>query len=419
MTEFSTTPAPIQILRGRRILLGVTGSIAAYKAAELASRLTQAGAQVDVMLSQAAEAFVTPLTFRSVTGGQAYREADLWGEQGHILHVELAQRADLFVIAPATANTLARLAHGLADGLIPLAALAADCPLLVAPAMDAGMYQHPAVEANVQLLVERGVRLAGPDHGRMASGLQGRGRLVEPERLLGHIRLALGAEGPLQGQRIVVTAGGTQEPVDAVRLLTNRSSGKQGFALAQAALDRGADVVLISAPTHLATPVGARRVETASAEQMHLAVMAEIGQADALLMAAAVADFRPAKAAPDKLKKADGVPQLLLEATADILLAVGEQRKKTGKPAVLVGFAAESQALADNASRKLAEKGLDLIVANDITAAEAGFEADTNQVTLIEADGSLQELPLMSKVEVAERVLERVEDLLALPRSGA
>lgn len=418
MRETETRLAPIPILRGRRILLGVTGSIAAYKAADLASKLTQAGAQVDVMLSRAAEQFVSPLTFRSVTGGLVHGEDDLWGEQGHVLHVELAQRADLLLIAPATANTLAKLAHGLADGLIPLAALAVQCPLLVAPAMDAGMYQHPAVQANVELLRQRGVRFAGPDLGRMASGLQGLGRLVEPDHLIGHIRLALGAEGPLRGRKVVVTAGGTQEAVDAVRVLTNRSSGKQGYALAQAALDRGADVLLISAPATLPVPVGAQLVHVTSADEMQAAVMEAVAGADALLMAAAVADFRPARPSEAKLKKADGVPEIELEATIDILKAVAEQRQKKGGLAVLVGFAAESEALEANASRKLTEKGLDLIVANDITADRAGFEADTNLVTLIEADGSLQQLPLMSKVEVAERVLERVEDLLGVTRSG-
>lgn len=406
----------IPLLRKKRVLLGVTGSIAAYKAADLASQLTQAGAQVDTVLTRSACRFITPLTFQALTGRKAYTDEDLWGDEAHILHVGLARAADLMVVAPATADMLARLAQGRADDLLALCALALEAPLLVAPAMDAGMYRHPAVQANVATLRQRGVRFAGPVEGRMASGLTGLGRMVEPEELLGHIRLVLGQKGPLAGRKVVVTAGGTQEPVDPVRVLTNRSSGKQGFALAQAALDRGAEVVLITAPTALPTPVGARRVEVRTAAEMRDAVLEAVADADALLMAAAVADFRPAQAAGQKIKRRQGVPDLPLEPTDDILALVAERRWETGRPAVVVGFAAESQDLLANARAKLEEKGLTLIVANDITAPGSGFGSDTNRVTILDAEGGVEELPLMSKVQVAEAVLDRVVAALEAAR---
>jgi len=410
------------VLKERRILLGVTGSIAAYKAVELASLLTQAGAQVDVILSAAAREFITPLTFQSVTGRRAYGEKDLWGDQAHVLHVGLAEGADLFVIAPATANTLAGLADGRADSLLTLTALAARCPLLLAPAMDVGMYGHAATQANLALLAERGALIAGPAEGRMASGLVGKGRLLEPRELVGHVRLALGRNGPLVGRRVVVTAGGTQEALDPVRVLANRSSGKQGYALAQAALDRGAQVTLISGPVHLETPVGAQRIDVVSAAEMRTAVLQAALEADALLMAAAVADYRPAAAREQKIKRGQGVPELQLEPTEDILAEVATRRKANGCPPVIVGFAAESQDLLENARAKLEQKGVDLIVANDISAPDAGFEVDTNRVTLLDAQG-VRELPLLSKADVAEAVLGQVVGLLAAsggsPGSGA
>jgi phosphopantothenoylcysteine decarboxylase/phosphopantothenate--cysteine ligase len=399
---------PISLLQSKRILLGVTGSIAAYKAADLASQLTQAGAEVDVILTEAATKFITPLTFQSLTGRTAYR--DLWGSDAHVIHVGLGERADLLVIAPATADVIARLAHGLANDLLTVTALAARCPVLVAPAMDGGMFAHPATQANLKTLAERGVTLLGPAEGRMASGLVGRGRMVEPEEILGHVRLALGRKGPLAGRRIVVTAGGTQEPIDPVRFISNRSSGKQGFAVAQVALDRGAQVTLVAGPTALGAPIGARRVDVTTAAEMAEAVLA-VADADALIMAAAVADFRPAQAADQKIKKA-AVPLVELETTVDILSAVAERREATGKPTVVVGFAAESENLIENAREKVFRKRLSLIVANDISAKDAGFSVDTNRVTLIGSGGGVEPLPLMSKEQVAEVVLERVAGLL-------
>lgn len=399
-------------LTGKHILLGVTGSIACYKAADLASKLHQAGAWVDVVLTEAAQQFLTPLTFQSVTGRRAYIDADLWGCEGHVLHIELAHQTDLVVIAPASANTLARLAHGIADNLLTVAALAARCPVLVAPAMDGGMFMHPATQANLETLRQRGVGILGPAAGHLASGLVGVGRMIEPAELLGHIRLALAHGGPLAGRHMLVTAAGTQEPIDPVRAISNRSSGKQGYALAQAALDLGASVTLISGPSALEEPVGARRIDIRTAQEMLEAVLAQIPGSDALLMAAAVADFRPAAPAGQKIKKEDGVPQVELERSPDILAAVAEVKTTQSYPEVVVGFAAETQDLLANATRKLQAKHLDLIVANDISAADAGFNVDTNRVVLLDASGSAEHLPLLSKAEVAEAVVQRVARLL-------
>ena len=401
----------MSIFTSKHLLLGITGSIAAYKAADLASKLTREGAQVDVILTPAAEKFVTPLTFQSVTGRKAFTEADLWGGEAHVLHVGLAHSADLLVIAPCTANTIAKLAHGIADNLLTITALAACCPILIAPAMDVGMFSHPATQENLKILVERGACIAGPAEGRMASGLSGKGRMIEPAELLGHIRLVLGKNGKLAGKKVVVTAGGTQEPLDPVRVLTNRSSGKQGYALAQAAIDAGAQVTLISAPTSLIPPVGARLVEVRTVQEMLEAVLAESAAAEALLMAAAPADFRPKTVAGDKLKRRDGIPQIELEAAPDILETVAGLGSGEKRPRVVVGFAAESRDLLENAAAKLSSKKLDMIAANDITASDAGFGTDTNHVTLIYADGRKEALPLMSKTEVAEAIIERIAAL--------
>lgn len=400
----------MSIFAEKKIILGVTGSIAAYKAVELASRLTQSGAQVDIILTPSAEKFVTALTFQSVTGHKAFTEADLWGGQAHVLHVGLGHAADLLVIAPCTANTIAKLAHGLADNLLTVTALAAGCPLLIAPAMDVGIYTHVATQENVEILARRGVTFAGPVEGRMASGLIGLGRFMEPAELVGHIRRQLGRKGPLAGRKVVVTAGGTQEPLDPVRSLTNRSSGKQGYAVAQAAIDAGAEVILITAPTGLSAPVGARVVPASSAQKMLEAVLAESAGADALIMAAAVADFRPKKAAENKLKKRDGIPQLELEDAPDILQAVLKMGKQ--KPRRVVGFAAESRDLLENAGAKLKAKELDLMVANDISARDAGFGVDDNRVTLLAPDAEPEPLPLQSKAAVAETIISRLSTLL-------
>jgi phosphopantothenoylcysteine decarboxylase/phosphopantothenate--cysteine ligase len=402
----------MSVLSGKRIILGVTGSIAAYKAADLASKLTQAGAQVDVILSGAAEKFITPLTFQSVTGRRAFVDGDLWGNEAHVLHVGLGHTVDLVIIAPCTANTMAKLAHGIADSLLTVTALAASCPLVIAPAMDGGMFDHPATQENLETLRERGALIVGPAEGHLASGLSGPGRMVEPLEILGHARIALGHAGLLAGKKVVVTAGGTQEPLDPVRLITNRSSGKQGYALAQAALDAGAQVTLITAPTALTPPVGARVLSVETARQMLDCVLTESAQSDALVMAAAVADFRPKTQSKDKIKKEGGIPQIELEATEDILKTVSSQRTDAKRPYVVVGFAAESRDLLENAASKLQAKGLDFIAANDISAQDAGFTVETNRVTLLFADGRKESLPLMSKYEVAELITERLAALL-------
>jgi len=412
------TTQPITVLDGKRIILGVTGSIAVYKAVDLASKLTQAGALVDVIMTEAARRFVAPISFESVTGRPVY--TTMWATDAgalptHIAHVGLGEGADLLVIAPITAHTIARLAHGLADDLLAVTALAARCPLLIAPAMDGGMYAHPATQANLDTLRARGVMVIEPEEGRFASGLTGKGRLPETPTLMGHIRRALGRSGPLAGRRVVVTAGGTREPLDPVRVLTNRSSGKQGYALAQAALDAGADVTLISTVSELPTPVGATLVAVETAAQMRDAVLERVVGADALLMAAAVADYRPAEAAAHKLKKSGAAAEtrtLTLVRTPDILSEVGEQRPHSGWPRVVVGFAAESEDLLRNAQEKLQRKRLDLIVANDITAPDAGFAVETNRVTLLDAQGNVEPLELASKARVAEQVIARVARLL-------
>jgi len=397
------------VLSGKRIILGVTGSIAAYKACILASQLTQAGAEVDVIMTESAMRFVTPLSFQALTGRPVYTsmwETDSGGGLGtHIAHVGLGHSADLLIIAPATAHTLARLAHGLADDLLSVTALAARCPIILAPAMDVGMYEAPATQANITVLRERGVIFAGPGQGRMASGLEGMGRLLEPEELLGICRVILGRSGPLAGKHLVVTAGPTREAIDPVRFISNRSSGKQGFAIAQAALDQGARVTLISGPAALPTPVGAEYVRVTSAQEMHDAVLSyACGEtpADALIMSAAVADFRPVAVSEQKLKKEHNqAPQIELARTPDILMAVSQN---PSRPRLVIGFAAESEELLRNAREKLERKKLDLIVANDITLPDAGFEVDTNRVALLSTD-AVEQYELASKEEVAARLI--------------
>jgi phosphopantothenoylcysteine decarboxylase / phosphopantothenate---cysteine ligase len=395
----------MSVFSAKHILLGVTGSIAGYKSADLASKLAQAGAQVDVILTGAAEKFITPLTFQSVTGRRAYTDQDLWGNEAHVLHVTFAKTADLLVIAPCTADTIAKLANGIADNLLTVTALAATCPVLIAPAMDGGMFSHLATQENLAILKERGVLVLGPTSGHLASGLTGTGRMIEPVEILGHIRLALGKKGILAGKKVIVTAGGTQEALDPVRVLTNHSSGKQGYALAQAALDSGAEVFLISAPTSLTPPVGAHFIKVNSAEEMLNAVMAQ--SADVLIMAAAAADFRPKTAAKDKMKKRDGIPQIELEAAPDILKTVASAQSDRKRFQVVVGFAAESRDLLENAAEKLQSKKLDFIVANDISADDAGFAVDTNRVTLLFANGTKEVFPLASKQKVAEKIIEQ------------
>jgi phosphopantothenoylcysteine decarboxylase/phosphopantothenate--cysteine ligase len=398
----------MKIFEDKRIVLGVTGSIAAYKAISLASSLTKAGALVDVILTAAASKLVSPISFSSVTGRMAYIDSDLWQVEDHVLHIDLGENNDAFLIAPATANTIAKLAHGLADNLLTLSALASRTTPLVAPAMDGGMYSNPATQENIKILSERGVQILGPAAGHLASGLSGVGRMLEPDQLSGYLRQWLGRNGSLSGRSVLVTAGGTQEPIDPVRVITNRSSGKQGYAIAQAALDQGASVTLISAPTSLNPPIGAELVPVTTAEEMKDAVLEAAAGADLLVMTAAVADYRPQESAHDKIKKEKGgLTEILLEETPDILgeITRAYQKKDTG-PKVVIGFAAETENLLKNAEKKLKSKGMDLIVANDVSRKDSGIGADQNQVTLIWQDGKTKELPLMEKSAVAEELIK-------------
>lgn len=392
----------------KRIVLGVTGSVAAYKAVELASKMTQAGALVDVILTEGALHFVSALQFQSVTGRKAYTEADLWGGEAHIVHVNLGHSADLLVIAPVTASTMAKLAHGMGDNLLSVSVLAANCPIVLAPAMDLEMFSNPATQSNMAILKERGTLFIGPVEGHLASGLSGPGRFEEPANIVEHIRFLLSRDGPLKGKHIVVTAGGTEEPIDPVRVITNRSSGKQGYAIAQSALDAGADVTFISAPAHLPKPVGAYFIQVQTAAEMFQAVLAETHQAFALIMAAAVADFKPTEIANEKIKKDSGMTKINLAPTQDILVEVAKQKAQSGFPHITVGFAAESENLLANAQIKIAKKNLDMIVANDIRQKETGFEVDSNQVTLLFKDGLKEPLPVMPKAEVADHIIQKI-----------
>ncbi len=395
-------PGPLE---NKRVILGVTGSIACYKALDLASKMVQAGALVDTVMSYGATQFVTPLAFRSITHREVVTDLFDTNSTYSIEHIELAQQADIVVIAPATAHCIAKLAAGLADDPLTTTILATTAPLLVAPAMDGGMFNHPATQENLAKLRQRGVMIAGPASGRLASGLIGTGRLLETPELLGHIAYALGKDGDLAGKTIVVSAGGTMEPIDPVRVITNHSSGKMGYALAEAGRDRGAKVILVAAPTGLPNPALVEVVAVKTAQEMCDAILERVKRADALIMAAAVADYRPTMEADQKIKKASADLTIDLAKTTDILEAA------TGD-FVKVGFSAETQNLVSNAKIKVGSKNLDLIVANDVTDPDSGFGIDTNKVTLIDRDLNVEELPVLTKYEVSHRILDRVSKLL-------
>jgi phosphopantothenoylcysteine decarboxylase/phosphopantothenate--cysteine ligase len=408
----STATARRGVLVGARVVVGVTGSIAAYKAATLVSSLVRHGACVDVILTAAGARFVTAATFAALTPGSVH--ADLFTDRG-IPHVELAARADLIVVAPATAHTLARLAHGLADDLLALTVLGTRAPVLVAPAMEAEMWRHPATQRNLAVLRDDGVAVAGPEGGRHASGAGGPGRMLEPEALLGHIRCLLGRGGDLAGLRCLTTAGGTREPLDPVRVLSNRSSGKMGMALARAARDRGAEVTLITTASAPSDCAGISLVAVQSAAEMHAAVSARLAVHDVLLMAAAVADYRPATSASHKIKKrgTGSSHQLTLERTEDIVAAAAQQRRTAERgqgPEVIVAFAAETENLERFARTKLEQKGVDLVAANLVTDTGGGsvFGSDHNEVLLIAPDTATVHLPLMEKEQVAHHILDAV-----------
>ena len=372
-----------QPLAGRHVALGVTGSIACHKAVDLASKLTQAGALVDVLMTDSAARFATPLAFRSITHRPVLADVFDPSSDDAIEHVAVAERADAVVVAPATANTIAKMALGLADDPVTTTVLATTVPVIVCPAMDGHMYEHPATALNVETLRSRGVLVAGPAKGRLASGLEGLGRMIEAPEIVGHVRWVLGRGGDLAGRKIVVSAGGTREALDPVRFVTNRSSGRMGYAVAEAARDRGADTVVVAAPNDLPDPVGARVVDVVSAREMLDALREQCAGADALVMAAAVSDWRPAEAANAKIKKGDADRMTLdLVRTPDVVASL------PGGALVKVGFAAETDDVLVNARAKLVPKGLDLIAANDVTAEGSGFETDTNEVVLIDREAA-------------------------------
>jgi phosphopantothenoylcysteine decarboxylase/phosphopantothenate--cysteine ligase len=398
------------MLGNKTIVLGITGSIAAYKAAEIASQLTQAGAKVNVIMTKEASQFISPITFRAITGRPLVTEMFDLASEFSIEHVSLAKAADIVVIAPATANIIAKLAAGIADDMLCCTVLATKAPVVIAPAMETNMYNNPVTQDNLSKLKARDFVIIGPTTGWLASGKEGPGRLAAINDIIGCIRQVLQRGGDLADKHIVVTAGGTQEPIDPVRYISNRSSGKMGYALAEAARDRGAKVTLVTAPTSLPEPVGVDVIKVNTAQEMRRAVEKVTPQADALVMAAAVADYSPTKAAKDKIKKGEAGLTLKLECTPDILGSVKGNFIK-------VGFAAESSNLMKNAEQKLKQKGLDFIVANDITANDSGFGTDTNRVTIIDRKGKIDSLPLLAKREVAERVLDRVVEFLPKPKS--
>ncbi len=394
-------------LTGARVVLGVSGGIAAYKAVLVARLLVTAGAQVDAVLTRGATRFVGTASFEGITGRPCRTE--VWDDIDVETHVALARQADAVLVYPATAHTLARAATGLADDLLTTSLLAATCPVVVCPAMHTEMWQHPATQHNVATLAERGVHVVGPATGPLMGGDAGAGRVVEPDEAVAAVAQALGRTADLRGRTVVVTAGGTREPIDPVRFLGNRSSGKMGFAIARAAARRGATVHLVAAPTHLTTPAGVERHDVVTALEMRKAVVDLASTADVVVKAAAVADFRPAAAAEHKLKKTDGVPTIELEANPDILAELGASRAASGltRP-VLVGFAAETRDVETYGRDKLERKNADLLVVNDVSARDAGFEVDTNRVVILARDGGRTEVPLSSKSEVAERLLDEV-----------
>lgn len=397
----------MSVFEGKHILLGVTGSIAAYKAADIASKLTQAGAEVDVVLTEHARRFITEVTFRAITRRPVL--ADLFDEpeERQIAHIHLAKRADVLLIAPATANILAKLAVGIADDLLSTLALATQAKVVIAPAMNTVMWQHPATQHNVRVLEERGAHFVYPAEGMLACGDVGAGKLADTPLILAAVEEVLNP--PLRGVRILVTAGPTEEPVDAVRHISNPSSGKMGYAIAAEAVRMGAEVTLVTGPTLLDPPAGAKTIRVRTAQQMLDACLQEYEQVDVVIATAAVSDYRPAEVWQGKRKKGEEEWTIRLVPNPDILRTLGERKGKH----VLVGFAAETQELLANAQAKLREKNLDLIVANDVSQEGSGFRTDTNRVTLLWADGKQEPLPLMTKREVARHLLQRVRQLMS------
>ena len=402
-----------------RITLGVTGGVAAYKAAELVRRLQQDGFTAQVVMTRSAREFITPLTFAALTGQKVI--TDLFAEAGGeanlesaIEHIAVAQRTDLLLVAPATADILAKFARGIADDFLTTLYLASTAPVVVAPAMNVNMWNHAATQENVEMLRARGVKIVDPDEGYLACGMTGAGRLAGQEAIVAAVQEALHAVRDLVGEKVLVTAGPTRENVDPVRYLTNRSSGKMGYAVAEAAARRGAHVILVSGPTSLEAPAGVERIGVESAEEMHHAVLEKVAGCSIVIFAAAVADYRPAEPTAQKIKRNYESTAIALEPTPDILASVARNKGQL----FIVGFAAETEHVAENARKKLAAKNVDLMVANDVTAEGAGFDHDTNVVTLFARDGRDLALPRMSKSEVAQRILDEVVRLRSASRTA-
>lgn len=392
------------MLQGKKIVLGVTGGIAVYKAVDLVSRLRKHGCEVRVVMTEHAQQFVTPLTFKEISGNAVATSMWSGNQEFNVEHIALANWADAFLVAPATANILAKMAYGLADDLLSTTLLAAQAPIVVCPAMNTGMYLNPATQENIAKLTSRGVTVMPPAAGHLACGTSGPGRLPEPQQIVEFMNAFFAArEGDLRGLKVLVTAAGTREPIDPVRFVGNRSSGKMGYAVAQMAAERGADVLLISGPSALAVPPNVRAVNVETTNEMLEACLAAYDDVDIVIKAAAVADYRPHDVADQKIKKkTDDALTVVMDKNPDILKTLGA--KKTHQ--VLVGFAAETQNLLANAREKVVKKNLDMIVANDVTAAGAGFNADTNIVKFLFADGEVRELEQMPKVDVANRILD-------------
>lgn len=394
----------MSVFQGKKIVVGVTGGIAAYKAVEVCRRLVDAGAHVSPIMTKGAEHFIGRTTLSALSSEPV--QSSLWDEDSPIPHTRLGQGADLIIVVPATARALAAYAHGLSHDLLTNVLIATRAPVLVCPAMHTEMWEHPAVRANIELLRSRGVHIVDPESGRLAGGDVGHGRLANPETIVAAAEKILGP-GDLMGMRVVVSAGGTREPIDPVRVIANRSSGKQGYAVAAEAQSRGADVILVTTVDRPAPP-GVLTMSVETAQQMLEALQAEWSATDVLIMAAAVADFRPVVCAPEKHKKDQGLPRLVLEPTTDILRTLGAS-KRTDQ--ILVGFAAETENLVENAAKKLSAKNLDLIVANDVAQPGVGFQHDTNAVTFVRAGNHLESVALSSKREIAREILDRVVEM--------
>jgi phosphopantothenoylcysteine decarboxylase/phosphopantothenate--cysteine ligase len=396
------------ILKDKKIILGITGGIAAYKACDVVRRLKKLGAQVIVVMTENAKKFITPLTFETLSGNEVVTETFPEKRFVGVRHVDLAGWADLILIAPATANIIGKIRSGIADDILTTIVISSKAQVLIAPAMNVNMYENPIFQENLSYLQKLGYKFVEPEVGELASGIVGKGRLAEPETILGEVVKILTKEKDLEGKSIIVTGGRTEEPLDPVRYLSNRASGKMGYAIAQEAYERGAKVTLISGPSNISLPSGLDFIPVRTAQEMLSAVRSAFKKADALIMASAVSDFSPTLISKEKIKKGEEEILLKLKPTVDILKEMGKQKKQK----ILVGFSLETEDEIKNAKKKLAEKNLDLIVVNNPNVPGAGFEVDTNQVTLIDKRGKIEKLPLLSKKEVASKILDKVQSLL-------